>query len=198
MSLSCLACREPLCPHLHCTNLECRQYRADDVCMEIDRQIDERTRKYPHWMRKETEPGMTKSEAMSLIEQVKREEPRITASIENNSKDRRGNGCRVRLELPSQKLIMYINDMQDWKSVKHAWSHWLPGLVVEQVRASPRKRTYFLVDGIPMCFYRDKNGYWHGAYSANGKQHKRYFGIVDPRGRYPQVEHRNERQEQAV
>jgi len=187
MSLPCLACREPLCPHSHCCNWECDRYREDDPCIQIDEMLDHRSQNNKI---QEEEEGMTLPEAEALIEQIKRDEPtgRIVALWDGSAKA--PTKYRVRVELLRHRVIWLLKP-DDWESVKMAWSLWLPGLYEEKnLRCDA---THYLVDGIPMTIYQMANGYWVAQHYSNGKHIKKSLGKNDPRGKYPIVEKREEK-----
>lgn len=139
---------------------------------------------------------MTLQEAENLIEQVQREEPRILATMDTGQIRASGDGYRVRLTLKARNLVMVLNQVNAYESVKWAWLDFLPGLKVAVPDWS--LKVHHLVDGVPMLIRQSKDGYWYGFYRSNNKTRKKYFGTADPRDRYPIVEHSNERQEVTV
>lgn len=63
----------------------------------------------------------------------------------------------------------------------------LPGLQIE-VQQRPPAQPHYLIDGVMATLNQIRSRYCIATWSENGKTCKRYFGIADPREKYPLVE----------
>jgi hypothetical protein len=127
---------------------------------------------------------MTKEQAIQLAAQIERDYAgRLKATPEDYRKS-----SRLRLLLiPGQRTTL-VYHYREWQSIKQAWQWFLlpEEAIVVQPREQPKPR--HLVDGIPMYIFLRQDRYWIGTYTTNKQAHKKYFGKVDPRPRYPLYE----------
>jgi hypothetical protein len=124
---------------------------------------------------------VTKEQAVQLAAQIEHDYAgrlQATPEVYRNSN-------RLHLLLVTGQRTVIAYSLSEWESWKQAWSAFLPDLQ-EEVPAEKPPKVYYLVDGIPMTIYLEKNsGKWKAQYSQDGKQHKKYLGRVDPRPNYP-------------